>query len=309
MELLERVEAERIGRLRRRGEFFWLDLLRPSGDDLDALAQLLDLSPFAIEDDKEFEQRPKVDRYGDRAFVVFYGAGESRHLAEVHLHVSGEYVVSVRRERCDALERTWQVVRDSPPGSEIELVFRILDALADSVTALVDAAEQRVTELEERAFSAPDEAVRREIGLLRAELFRMQQVVGPQRDMLAAGGELLEQLPGLEGAKERHPFREVHDALVQASNRIEYLREMLGEALGVYLSTKANRLTSLATRLAILGTVFLPLTFVTGFFGQNFGWLVDHIRSRDAFLVWTIGPTAVVLGAALVVTLLSTRRR
>jgi magnesium transporter len=309
MEVLDRVDPERIRALHGRGEFFWLDLLAPSDAEVDELAQLLHLQPLAVEDDKEFHQRPKVDAYGEQVFVVFHGAGAADNLAEVHLHISGEYVVTLRREPCGALERAWEAVRAAEARSELDLVFRIFDALADSLAGMLDAIGARVDDLEERAFAAPGDDVRREIGRLRATLFRLQQVVRPQRDMLGADGDLLEELPGLEGAKERHPFREVHDSLVQASNRIDYLRELLAEALGIYLASTSNHLNRLATQLAVLGTIFLPLTFATGFFGQNFGWLVGHIRGRDAFLLWTIGPTAVIVGVALLLGLLSTRRR
>jgi magnesium transporter len=309
MQVLDRVDPERIRGLTARDEFFWLDLLAPSDAEIDELAQLLHLPELAVEDDKEFRQRPKVDAYRDQVFVVFYGAGAEGTLAEVHLHITGAFVVTLRRQPCGPLEDAWRTVRDAHAHSELDLVFRIFDALADSLGDVLDEAAARVEQLEERAFSAPDHAVRREIADLRTKLFRVQQVVRPQRDMLGARGDLLEQLPGLEGATERHPFREVHDVLVQASDRIDYLRELLGEALGIYLSSKTNQLNVLATRLAVLGTIFLPLTFATGFFGQNFGWLVDHIRGRDAFLIWTIAPTTTILGVGLLLALLSRRQR
>jgi magnesium transporter len=64
---------------------------------------------------------------------------------------------------------------------------------------------------------------------------------------------------------------------------------VLGEALTVYLQATSNRLNEIATRITLLATIFVPLTLITGFFGQNFGWLVDHIDSLTAFLVWGIG--------------------
>ena len=55
--------------------------------------------------------------------------------------------------------------------------------------------------------------------------------------------------------------------------------------MDVYLSTVSNRLNVVMKQLTIIATIFLPLTVVTGFFGQNFGWLVDHIRSFEGFLI------------------------
>ena len=147
----------------------------------------------------------------------------------------------------------------------------MLDALADSLRTLADRYAAEVEHLEEVAFERPKPADRRRMSEVRSELFRLQQIVVPQRDMLARGGDLLENLPGLERDVARHPFRDVHDDLVVTANEIDYLRELLSEAVNVLINQMAGRLT-------IVATIFLPLTFATGFFGMNFGWLVQPHR-------------------------------
>jgi magnesium transporter len=129
------------------------------------------------------------------------------------------------------------------------------------------------------------------MGELRTKLFRLQQIVVPQRDMLARGGDLLEALPGLEGDAARHPFRDVHDDLVLTVNQIDYLRELLAETVNVLLNQMAGRLT-------VVATFFLPLTFATGFFGMNFGWMVGHIDSAAAFFLLGLGTMAVTIAIA-----------
>ena len=157
--------------------------------------------------------------------------------------------------------------------TEQDLVYRVLDALADSLRTLADRYAAEVEHLEEVAFVRPKPADRRRMSELRSELFRLQQIVIPQREMLARGGDLLENLPGLERDVARHPFRDVHDDLVVTANEIDYLRELLSETVNVLINQMASRLT-------IVATIFLPLTFATGFFGMNFGWLVRPHRLR-----------------------------
>src|SRR5437763_2958917 len=97
-------DLEGRGELLSRGEFFWLDLLDPSPQTVDAMGEILDLHELAVEDSREFCQRPKVDRYGDQLLLVYYGATldeqNTPKPVEVHLHISPQFVVTVHRGRC-----------------------------------------------------------------------------------------------------------------------------------------------------------------------------------------------------------------
>jgi magnesium transporter len=281
MQVLDKVDLDAIRALHEREEFFWLDLDSPSDADLDALGKLLGIPDLAVEDSKEFGQRPKLDDYGERVLIVFYGAHES-DLVEVHVHVSGQEVVTIRRAPCAHLWEARERAATARVRTEQDLVYRVLDALADSLRALADRYSVEVEHLEEIAFERPKPADRRRMSEVRSHLFRLQQIVVPQREMLSRGGDLLETLPGLERDVARHPFRDVHDDLVVTANEIDYLRELLTEAVNVLINQMAGRLT-------IVATIFLPLTFATGFFGMNFGWLVDHISSAESFLILGVG--------------------
>jgi magnesium transporter len=295
MQVLDKVDLDAIRALHEREEFFWLDLDSPSDADLDALGALLGIPDLAIEDTKEFGQRPKLDDYGERVLIVFYGA-HGTDLVEVHVHVSGKEVVTVRRAPCAHLWEARERAATARVRTEQDLVYRVLDALAESLRTLADRHAAEVERLEEIAFERPKPADRRRMSELRSDLFRLQQIVMPQREMLARGGDLLETLPGLERDVARHPFRDVHDDLVVTSTEIDYLRELLAEAVNVLINQMAGRLT-------IVATIFLPLTFATGFFGMNFGWLVDHISSAESFLVLGVGGMIVPLVIAAVLLL------
>jgi len=283
MQVLARVDPAEIRALHERGEYFWLDLHTPGDDELDTIGELLGISPLAIADTKEFGQRAKLDDFGSRVLVVFYGA-HGDDLVEVHIHVSGDEVVTVRRDPCARLVGARDRAQEAAAAARTEqdVVFRVLNALAESLRDLVDRRGEEVERLGDAAFARPAAADRQRMSRLRAELFRLQQVVVPQRDMLGRGGDALEYLPGLQRDADRHPFRDVHDDLVVTANEIAYQRELLNEAVNVLLNQMAGRLT-------ILATLFLPLTVVSGFFGMNFGWLVRHINSAATFFALGVG--------------------
>ena len=112
------------------------------------------------------------------------------------------------------------------------------------------------------------------------------------------------ELPGMTQQDERY-FRDIYDHLIRISDLIDTYRDLLTGSMDVFLSTTSNRLGVVTKQLAVIATVFLPLTFITGFFGQNFGWMVGHITSRPVFLGLGIGSELV----ALVILLAFFKRR
>ena len=122
---------------------------------------------------------------------------------------------------------------------------------------------------------------------LRRRLVGMRRVLGPQRDLVArlAAGTL--ELPGSDD-EVRLGFRATHDELIRVTELIDSQRDLLTGALEVHLATVSNTLNDVMRRLAAVSTVFLPITFLTGYFGQNFGYLVRHISGSQALLLGTL---------------------
>jgi magnesium transporter len=290
VQTLERIDRPRIEELLARDEFFWLDLVRPSDDDIDLLAELLGWNPLAVEDVKEFRQRPKLDTYRTHALVVFYGAhAPEGNLVEVHVFISGGWVVTIRHDACHHLEVRRESVKASPPRTEEDVVYRVLDALTDSFLPVVHAAQDEVEALEDEIVATPNERQLSHALQMRRRVGPMRRVAEEQRDMFADVHNVLDQLPGLETSDEAtDAFRDVADHLVKIADLLEGLRDRLVGALQLYSSMSDNRLNKVTERLTLVATVFLPLTFTVGFFGQNFGWLVRHVNTFGDFLLWGI---------------------
>ena len=297
MRVLDALDRDLISELRRRGDFFWLDLEAPAPAEVDALGEIFGFDPFAIEDTKEFGQRPKLDPYPGHVLLVFFGT-DGEDVVEVHIYLSGDAIVTVRRGHCALLgharERLGRV--DSP--SEEEAVYRVLDALTDSFFPTLDSIEEEVETLEEAILDGIAPGQREQVLRLRRRLSGLRRVAAPQRDVLVSGVAVMEALPGLS-ADDRHMWlRDIQDHLRSIADRIDLLREALDQALDFYVAGTNHHLNQVIKQLTVVATIFLPLTFVTGFFGQNFGWLVEHISSLTAFLVYGVGGT-LLAGAAL----------
>ena len=291
MRVLTTIDRIEIEQLRARDEFFWLDLESPAPQDVKLLGELFGLHELTIEDSIKFGQRPKLEDYGEVVFVVFYGAtrvdGRTESI-EAHVFISGSYAITVRRDSCRELSRLRETVSADPRLSEQFVIYRIFDVLTDTFFPVLSRIDEEIDDLADAILQQPDDRQLHQIQELKRGLVELRQVVTPQRDLFARGIEQIIRLPGLD-QETRVQFRDVYDHLIRISEMLDSYRDLLTGTMDVYLSTVSNRLNQIIKQLTILATIFLPLTFVTGFFGQNFGWLVRHIDSFGAFLVFGVG--------------------
>ena len=277
-----------------RDHFFWLDLTAPTAKEITKLRELFGFHPLALEDALHFGQRPKLDNYGDYVFLVFYGAqgdapDEANLLQEVQMFISGKYLVSLHKDPLHALEEQRSRLEGLVLHSEQFLLYRVFDALTDSFFPPLARMDDEIDELEAAVLSGPTDEQLQRLFSMKRTLVGMRKVVTPQRDLFARSIDQLAELPGLE-LDERDYFRDVYDHLIRISDLIDSYRDLLSSTTDLYLSTVSNRQNEVMKQLAIVGTVFLPLSFITGFFGMNFGWLVTKgITSTWSFFVLGLG--------------------
>jgi magnesium transporter len=293
---LTKVDERSIRRHLREDHFFWLDLSTPSEADMERLGELLDLHPLALEDTLHFGQRPKLDDFGAYVFLVFYGAGERGEddaaLREVHLYVSGKYLVTVQRDQLPALAKQRSEIEGRVIHSEQFVVYRVLDALTDTFFPPLEAIDDQIDQLEDSIIAEPTDEELQRIFQLKRELVAMRKVITPQRDLLVRGIDTIAELPGFQ-LDERDYFRDVYDHLIRISELVDSYRDLLAGAMDAYLSTVANRQNEVMKQLTIIATIFLPLSFLTGFFGMNFAFQVNHIQNTLlSFLALAVGGCA-----------------
>ena len=291
---LATLDEDRIRRQLAEDKFFWLDLVGPSEEEIEQMGELFGLHPLAIEDTVHFGQRPKLDDFGDHVFLVYYAAAEqapagSGSLREVHLFLSGKYLITVHRDQLPALREQSKHIEGRVVHSEQFVVYRVLDALTDTFFPTLSSIDDEIDELEDAIIAKPTDAQLQRIFALKRDLVAMRKVVTPQRDLLVRGIDTIAQIPGFQ-LDERDYFRDVYDHVIRISDLIDSYRDLLAGAMDAYLSTVANRQNEVMKQLTIIATVFLPLSFLTGFFGMNFAFTVNHVQNTLlGFLLLGVG--------------------
>jgi magnesium transporter len=284
------LERERLRALGGDG-LFWLDLHAPSREQLETVGDAFGFHPLAIEDSAHFGQRPKLEGYEGFSFLVLFGhAPDEDDLVEVHVYIAEAFVVTVRRDKSPALDELQRLSHD---GLDVRVtaahvLYRIADALVDSFFPALSRFDDRLELIEDDLIVNPKRQHVQDIFAMRRRLARLRRVISPQRDLLGRISAGAHDLPGITPEIERY-FRDVYDHLIRLGETLDVLRELMTSAVDVYLSAGSNRLGEVTKQLAVIATIFLPLTFITGFFGQNFDWMVDHVDTLTEFLVLGVG--------------------
>lgn len=245
---------------------------------------LLGSPPFgfhelALEDaSKEDGQRPKVEEYDEYFFLVMHSvearrAGTMLYLGwrEIDLFVGRNYVVSVHRGDLPEIGRVWKDALERKGimqnGSD-KLTYYLLDAVVDRYIDMVDHIEDVLDELEDAVIepSAGEQAVK-DIFLFKRQLINFRKKAGPLRE--AINEMTSRNFPHISEDTSFY-LRDVYDHLIRLSDMLDSYRDILTGALDVHLSAVSNRLNIIMKRLTIVATIFMPLTFLTGFWGMNF---------------------------------------
>jgi magnesium transporter len=285
-----------------KGEFFWLDIHGPKQVELDLLREPFGVHPLAIEDAMHFGQRPKLDTYEDFVYLVAYGAAPDRDgLVEVHCLLSQQWLVTVHHDDCPAFEDLRKAATQGrPPALEPAVaLYRVVDALADSFFPEMAKLDDRIDQLENGVLRRPDEEQLQQVFALKRRLVGWRKVVTPERDLFARLLTGVAEIPGMTPDMERY-YRDVYDHLIRISDLVDSYRDLLTGAMDVYLSTVSNRLNEVMKRLTIVATIFMPLTFIVGFFGQNFAWMVREITGFWPFFWLAVVSEVVVVVAMLI---------
>jgi magnesium transporter len=289
--------------LNEPGTLVWFDVVDPGPSDLNVLQEEFDLHPLPIEDAVNAHQRPKIESYGAYWFVVMLAVSpagdDGLTFHEIAIFAGQNYLVTVRHDPAyplEEIEERWHAHPERLRAGGGFLLYTILDTVVDGYFPVVDQFEDRIDELEVGLFQNSPLAgeVLRRIFQMKQAATAFRRAAVPMRDILTP---IIRGDVTLFSEDEIVYFRDVYDHAIRVTDQLDTLRDLLSSALDIHLSLVATRQNDVSRQLTVIATIFLPLSFLVGFFGQNFDWLVGHISGAGAF--WGLG-----MGSELVVVFL-----
>jgi len=258
------------------------------------------IHPLVLEDILNTEQRPKMENFDDRLFLVLKmlrGGVEEIQVEQLSLIVGRSFVMTFQESGGDVFDAVRDRIRQSKGrirrlGPDY-LAYALIDAVVDNYFVVLDEVGEDLELLEGELLSNPTagtshaiQAMKQDLIILRKSIWPLREVIG----MLSRG-----ESPLFQESTEVY-LRDVYDHTIQVTETIETFRDMLSGMLDVYLTTISNRMNEIMKVLAIIATTFIPLTLVAGIYGMNFEYMPE--------LKWHWGYPVVLLFMALVAVLM-----
>ena len=260
----------------KRG-LLWVDFADEPPETCLPILKAFGFHPLAIEDALQQTHAPKLDDWGTYLYIVlnYMKLTENNHnwatdIDELDVFLGRNFIVTHHDQPMAAIEETWiscdrdnRILQD---GAD-HLLYKISDHLVADYMPTVERIDAALDQIEDQVFDKPSPRTLESLFALKRVLLAMRRILLPQREVM---NKLARDDYEVIDPKDRIFFRDIYDHLVRLHDLNESLRDLVGGALDTYLSVINNRMNDIMKTLTIITTLFMPLAFVTGFFGMNF---------------------------------------
>ena len=289
-------------------EGFWLDIANPDDEDFDLLENVFGFHHLTIEDVKHKQQRPKLEEYPGYTFmVVFSGEWVKQRVAliENHIYLGRHYIVTVHDQPTASLDELRARIKANPDSTRDEpayLTYLVIDALVDDTFPLLEQLDETIDQLQDDIVERAQQSMLATIYSLKHDITELRRYLAAQRDLFQ---RLITHSLDLHATDMTVYWRDVQDHILRQYETVDSFRDLLTGAMDVYLSTVSNRLNLTMKTLTIIASLFLPLSFLTGFYGMNFAFLTGVMEPP----YWTFAIGVGTMVASLGVQVFLFRRR
>lgn len=258
-----------------RETILWIDLERPTAEELRVVAGEFGFHPLAWEDAAKAHQRPKIDTYDDIFFIVFYDIdwvadGNLIDEHELDIFVGDNFMVTVHHEPIGEIDEVAARFRQNTDqvGDGIGvLLYSLLDTIVDHYFHVVEELAVCIEDLERRILANIEHEGVLQTLALRKELLQMRQVVLPERDVV--GVLARRELPIISEQSARY-FGDIHDHVLRVTDAIDNSRDLLDAVFDSYQSLKADSTNRVIKTMTAYSIILMSVTFIAGIYGMNF---------------------------------------
>ncbi len=281
----------------------WVDVAGYDMEVLRSIGTMFNVHPLIVEDINERLERPKITEMDQSIFMtmkVFSFDEDKKKVISTRFSLLLFKDLLMTFHECsddffspliDRIVKSHGRLRSA--GVDY-LAYAILDLIVDSTFSVLDSASEAIEDFETELSRHPSEELLPRIHRIKHSLIILRRSIWPLREIFAS----ILRMDNKFFCETTRPFlRDLHDHAVHAAEITESMREEAASMLDLYMSSIANQLNHVMKVLSIIGTIFLPLTFITSMYGMNFKYMPE-LEFRDAYPM-VIGVMALIAGSML----------
>lgn len=249
-------------------------------DTVSRIGEIFNLHPLALEDTINVHQRPKTEDYDDYLYTVCRMANNrdinDLDLEQISIFMSRDFVISFQERPGDSWDPIRERIRRGQgkrlrEGGADYLTYALLDTTIDDYFPLLEKYGDYLDDLEAQVLERPEQDILVKIQSAKRALYSIRHAVWPMR-------ESVNQILGNEDLVRNETkifMRDAQDHIVQVLDIVESYRERSSGLMDIYLSSMSARMNSVMKVLAVITTIFMPLTFIAGIYGMNFDYMPE----------------------------------
>jgi len=269
-------DPEQLREFAHTPETTWIDV-QGLGDEaiLRGIAKVFDLHPLALENAVNIPQRAKSDLYEEHQLIIarvpLSGPDAPTTPPQVCFVLGNDYLITFQERYLGVFDPVRERIRAGlgpirEAGPDY-LAYALIDTLIDHYYPIAEDLSRRLEEVEEEIEGKPRPEILSEIHAIRRALVVLRRVGLPQRE--AINRLLRDQTPFIREEVRRY-LRDTYDHIAQIVELIDANREMAQGLSEIYLSNVSFRSNEIMKMLTLVGSIFIPLTFIAGIYGMNF---------------------------------------
>ena len=289
------------GQLPREG-FFWLDITNATEDEIAALASALQLDPTLSAWLPRFGQSARFKASPQHLRMSTWADAGTRGVVAGHLLYSPNWLITVfdgAASRMDAARQRFRELSGTITTYPDYALLIVLNELVTGFYPRLERADELLDKLEDQIFLSPAAEHLLSLAALRRELSSLHRLLVPLRDRVKTVVTSIGGIPGIS-AEVWPSFQGYSERLADLVHLIDAYRQRTTEAMEGYRASISDRQSEQINRLTMISWVFLPITFLTGYFGMNFNWAIDQLlATRDDFFLLGVGLPVLSVGLTL----------
>lgn len=274
---------------------YWIDFVGYHDSDyVKSVGEIFKINALFLEDVMNSNQRPKYETDGNSVLFIVkdvkFSQTDNYSLEFEHISVFliSNIIISFRREANNKnFEMLKKRITDNVGSIRKKksdyLLYAIIDSIIDSYFFIIDKIDDILTDFEDTFIETPDIESLKDIYKLKREIVILKKIFTPIKNAIR---DLEHFLPS---DSENFIFiRDLYDHSLQISDNLETIREIISSMFELYLSSNGNKMNLIMKTLTLISSIFIPLSFITGFYGMNFINIPGLASEHGALIVFVI---------------------